>query len=117
MQHEIKITPRLFHRIKDGSKTFLVHDNNEGIQPGDIVILREYDYSYVNESVPTQKGFTEEPNLTFKVGYVEFYSSHSIVFSLLPVYSAEDAMKDLGKMTLKKVVAANKTKKSKAAKT
>lgn len=43
MKHELKIWPQYFSRVIDGSKTFEVRKNDRGFQPGDEVVLREYD--------------------------------------------------------------------------
>lgn len=73
MEHELKILPQFFCRVKDGSKTFEVRKNDRGFQPGDTVFLNEWD----------QVCFTGE-SLKFKIGYVLPIDAERVVFSLLP---------------------------------
>lgn len=85
MEHELKIVPNHFSRIKDGSKTFEIADAYEGLQMGDTVVLKEWDSSPINvTSSLNPKGFTGSPDLKFKVGYVHVHNSQ-VIFSLLPV--------------------------------
>jgi len=85
MIHELKIWPQYYARVKDGSKTFEIRENDRGYQPGDEVILKEFDPDMVtpiDKTIP--KGYTEAPNLRFTVGYVFVLDSSTVVFSLLP---------------------------------
>jgi hypothetical protein len=84
MIHELKIWPKFYCRVADGSKTFEVRDNDRGFQPGDVVILKEWDPENISATAPAPKGFTESPPLTFTVGYVLVLDKERVVFSLLP---------------------------------
>ena len=82
MKHELKIWPQYFERVADGSKTFELRRNDRGFQPGDTVVLKEYDpdHLYVNEPCGPYTG----RKLTFRVGYVLPVNADYVVFSLLP---------------------------------
>jgi hypothetical protein len=98
MTHDLKILPQYFCRVKDGSKTFEVRENDRGYQPGDIVKLMEWDNSIIIEvdrvgsivevdrvgSVAFRRplGYTGK-NLSFRVGYVYPIDEKRVVFSLL----------------------------------
>lgn len=92
MKHDLKIWPQFFCRVADGSKTFEVRKNDRGFQPGDIVILREWDPTEViRMSAPDRfgsdhwkapAGYTGN-KITFKVGYVLPIDAERVVFSLL----------------------------------
>lgn len=84
MEHELKIWPKYYCRVADGSKTFEVRQNDRGFQPGDTVILREWDNSPLTPTDSAPKGFTDSPPLTFTVGYVLVLNANEVVFSLLP---------------------------------
>lgn len=90
MKHELKIWPQYYCRVADGSKTFEVRKNDRGFQPGDTVVLREYDpeaiqYSEDPLGYDEHKGnYTFSKDLNFKVGYVLPIDSERVVFSLLP---------------------------------
>lgn len=88
MEHELKIWPKYYCRVADGSKTFEVRENDRGFQPGDIVILREFDPEPINPTSQSQKGYTGSPDLKFRVGYVLVLPSTQVVFSLLPIKEA-----------------------------
>lgn len=88
MEHELKIWPKYYCRVADGSKTFEVRENDRGFQPGDIVILREFDPEPINPTSISPKGYTGSPDLKFKVGYVLVLTSTQVVFSLLPIKEA-----------------------------
>lgn len=85
MKHELKIWPQYYARVADGSKTFEIRENDRGFQPGDTVILKEFDPKPENSSAVTPKGFTESKPLEFKIGYVFVLDSDRVVFSLLPI--------------------------------
>lgn len=104
MIHELKILPQYFCRVADGSKTFEVRDNDRGFQPGDTVVLREYDpaiWTIPNtgigglgdESEP--KGYTGK-SLSFKIGYVLPIDETRVVFSLLKEDQSELRRKYIG---------------------
>lgn len=91
MKHELKIWPQYFERVKDGSKTFEIRNNDRGFQSGDTVVLKEWDPTMVSQSdhdlLPEYKepaGYTGR-SLTFKIGYVLPIDAERVVFSLLPV--------------------------------
>lgn len=91
MKHELKTWPQYFCRVADGSKTFEVRENDRGFQPGDTVVLKEWDAEIVDRSDhDIGGGHWKEPKgysgkkLTFKVGYVLPIDEKRVVFSLLP---------------------------------
>jgi hypothetical protein len=94
MKHELKIWPQYFCRVEDGSKTFEVRKNDRGFQPGDVVVLREYDPTEITheELLPMGQiheykrpiGYTGK-SLTFRVGYLFPIDDTRVVFSLLKV--------------------------------
>lgn len=91
MEHELKIWPQYFCRVKDGSKTFEVRKNDRGFQPGDFVKLREYDPALVTKRDEHPMGYDEweAPRgytgdwLRFRIGYVLPIDAERVVFSLL----------------------------------
>lgn len=92
VHHELKIWPQYFGRVKDGSKTFEVRENDRGFQPGDTVTLKEWDpevvthYNTGHGQLPDDegpRGYTRK-ELTFKIGYVFPLEGNRVVFSLLP---------------------------------
>lgn len=85
MDHEIKVTPPVYARVKSGEMTFQVLDNQPGYQAGDKITLREWDSEQIQKSDPAQKGFTDSPQLTFLIGYVLVLSKSEVVISLLPI--------------------------------
>lgn len=106
MKHELKIWPQYYCRVADGSKTFEVRKNDRGYQPGDTVVLHEYDptphevkgeppglpfYSSLTPKTHLQeKGFTTAKPLEFKVGYVYQLDAERVVFSLLTPTTERD---------------------------
>lgn len=86
MIHELKIWPQYYCRVADGSKTFELRKNDRGFQPGDIVVLREWepDPKHPTTGEPIPPHFTQSEPLTFKVGYVLVLDSSQVIFSLLP---------------------------------
>lgn len=100
MKHELKIWPQYYCRVADGSKTFEVRKNDRGFQPGDTVVLREWDASLLERNreayerafragysgaVLEPSGFTDSAKLEFKIGYVLPLDADRVVFSLLPI--------------------------------
>lgn len=89
MTHELKIWPQYYARVKDGSKTFEVRENDRGFQPGDEVELREFDPTYDDtydngvQLVEKIGKYTSSPILKFKIGYVFPIENNKVVFSLL----------------------------------
>jgi accessory colonization factor AcfC len=85
MRHELKIWPQYYARVADGSKTFEIRDNDRGFQPGDTVVLKEWNPNKESEKSVTPIGWTDSPPLEFKIGYVFVLDSNRVVFSLLPI--------------------------------
>lgn len=65
--------------------TFVVYSSEKGFQPGDQVKVREFDPKHINPTDDAQKGFTDSPEIVFKVGYVFILDSRQVIFSLLPL--------------------------------
>lgn len=91
MKHELKIWPQYYCRVADGSKTFEVRDNDRGFQPGDTVVLKEWDPEPQNPAADRHaaKGYTDSPPLEFTIGYMLALGSSQVVFSLLPLKNAK----------------------------
>lgn len=106
MNHIIKVKPYLFARLKDGTKTFLQHeDQDQGIQSGDHVTLREWDNDPINATTLSEKGYTDTEPLVFKVGYIEHLSAGRVILSLLePTEAAKDIPPQPSKKTKLKAV-------------
>lgn len=91
MRHELKILPQYYCRVADGTKTFEVRNNDRGFQPGDTVVLKEYDpntkdgYCSIEGGYQSVIGFTNSKELEFKIGYVLPIDAERVVFSLLPL--------------------------------
>lgn len=83
MKHELKIWPQYYCRVADGSKTFEVRKNDRGFQPGDTLVLQEYDPFTPYDKAPGPVGYTGN-SLEFKIGYVLPIDDERVVFSLLP---------------------------------
>lgn len=84
LEHELKIHPEHYARVANGSKTFEVRVNDRDYQQGDSVVLCEWDPSPVS-ATGHAKGFTDSPQLKFKVGHVHQLDKNLVVFSLLPM--------------------------------
>lgn len=86
MTHELKCWPQYFCRVADGSKTFECRVNDRGFQPGDIIVLREWDQKLVYHAQgpfdDRHDGYTGK-RLQFKIGYVLPIDEKRVVFSLL----------------------------------
>lgn len=89
MKHELKIWPQYYCRVADGSKTFEVRKNDRGFQPGDEVVLHEWNPEtedvehYGFGDVKEEIGYTGK-KLEFRIGYVLPIDAERVVFSLLP---------------------------------
>lgn len=87
MTHELKIWPQYFCRVADGTKTFEIRENDRGFQPGDTVVLKEWDKRQVRVSAhhedEDRDGYTGY-KLKFKIGYLLPIDATRVVFSLLP---------------------------------
>jgi hypothetical protein len=102
MKHELKIWPQYFCRVLDGSKTFEVRKNDRGFQPGDHVVLHEYDPNIEWEEdngLPglagnwvRHKGKYSGRKATFRVGYVLPIDADRVVFSLLKFVTNDQAI-------------------------
>jgi hypothetical protein len=86
MRHTTRVRPALFCRITDGSKNFLVVENDTGFQMGDTVLIQEFDWNPVNATSNSPLGLTGN-ELEFSVGFVLPLEdvSHRVVLSLLPI--------------------------------
>jgi len=87
MKHDLKIWPQYFYHVANGTNTFELRENDRGFQPGDLVVLREWDPATQTEDDPlgsyeVPKGYTGN-FVTFKVGYVLPIDATRVVFSLL----------------------------------
>lgn len=89
MKHDLKIWPQYYCRVADGSKTFEVRENDRGFQPGDTVVLKEWDPEPINPTDKAPKGFTDAPDLEFMIGYMYPIGGSMVVFSLLPLAKKE----------------------------
>lgn len=78
MKHDIKCWPQYFCRVADGSKTFEVRVNDRGYQPGDTVLMREW-----NPEDIIGRGYTGKA-INFTIGYVLPIDDNRVIFSLLP---------------------------------
>jgi hypothetical protein len=77
--HDLKIWPRYFARVADGTKTFEVRKNDRDFQAGDSVRLHEYDHDREGGG-----GYTGA-SLSFRIGYVlPIDDGDRVVFSILP---------------------------------
>lgn len=101
MQHELKIHPQFFCRVADGTKTFEVRNNDRDFQPGDRIILREWDPSPIKVEDPygifcreEARGYTGQA-LIFTAGYIYFLPTGDVVFSLLPDKTPEPKQGEL----------------------
>lgn len=91
MTHELKIWPQFYCRVADGSKTFEVRENDRGFQPGDTVVLREWDPNPQNQAADKHApiGYTGSEPLEFMIGYMLALDAKTVVFSLLPIPAPE----------------------------
>lgn len=97
MIHELKIWPQYYSRVKDGSKTFEIRENDRGFQQGDEVVLKEWDPKPANPSDNIPIGYTGAEDLNFIIGYVHVLNSKEVVFSLLPHKPAQKPNKKASK--------------------
>lgn len=93
MIHELKIDPKYYCRVADGSKTFEVRENDRGYQSGDTVILKEYDRESINPTTKAAIGYTESPQLEFTIGYIYPLGGDRVIFSLLPPKNKKQSKK------------------------
>lgn len=86
MNHNLKIWPQYYCRVADGTKTFEVRKNDRGFQPGDVVVLNEWDEKLYEPAMSPgndgHSGYTGKA-LKFKIGYVLPIDAERVVFSLL----------------------------------
>ena len=93
MKHELKIWPQYYCRVANGSKTFEVRINDRGFQPGDTVVLHEFDpklefterdeHPLGYDERTTIGNYTKSKPLEFKIGYVMPLENNKVVFSLV----------------------------------
>lgn len=93
MNHELKIWPQYYSRVKDGSKTFEIRENDRGFQSGDTVTLLEWDPEPQNPTDKIPKGYVDSEPLNFLIGYVHVLTKDTVVFSLLPIPKAQKTNK------------------------
>lgn len=80
--HTLKIWPAFYEPVLNGTKTFEFRENDRGFQKGDMVVLREFDPE-LDGATNLPKGYTEKPNLKFKIGYVlPVLGSNCVVLSI-----------------------------------
>lgn len=86
MNHELKIWPQYYARVLDGSKTFEVRKNDRDYQPGDHVVLREWNpdagQAPGEDATNPERAYTGRKR-RFKIGYVYHVGDDQVVFSLL----------------------------------
>jgi len=86
LRHELKIWPQYYCRVVDGSKTFEIRENDRGYQPGDTVVLKEWDPTPANKTEKNiPKGYTGSPDLEFRIGYMHILDRSMVIFSLIPI--------------------------------
>lgn len=101
MEHELKIWPQYYCRVADGSKTFEIRKNDRGYQPGDVVVLKQWDPKLVERKGPPNElmtltslsprthleefGYVDSPAIRKRVGYVLPIDGERVIFSLLPI--------------------------------
>lgn len=86
-EHELKTWPKYFERVRNGTKTFEVRNNDRDFQTGDTVILKEFD-----PAAPIHQAYSGRC-LQFTVGYVFPINEIApypegfgrVAFSLLPL--------------------------------
>lgn len=89
MRHHLKIWPQYYCRVEDGSKTFEVRENDRGFQPGDTVVLAEWDPTLKDRGCDALGSLGTAPrgysgkSLEFLVGYVLPLDQSRVAFSLL----------------------------------
>lgn len=72
-----KISPEYFEKIQSGEKTFEYRLNDFECEPGDVLVLEEYDYP--NGQNTTDGRYPTGRTLRCKVGYV----AHTVDFDWL----------------------------------
>lgn len=79
MIHKLKIWPKFYTRVLEGSKTFEVRVNDRDFQSGDLVVLHEW--------CPRGERYTGNTTVAFRIGYILPIDEDRVVFSLLNVES------------------------------
>ena len=87
MKHTLNVPRFQFVRIADGSKTFLLAEDETGFQSGDEVELLEFDESKINSVTSAKKGLTGQ-KANFQIGFITHLSTRSTILSLLPMKKA-----------------------------
>lgn len=78
MNHRLKILMTHYLRVRDGTKTFEIRNNDRSYQKGDTVTLWAFDDFLVKPH--DTKDF---PELSFNIGDVYPIDAQTVVFSLL----------------------------------
>lgn len=86
MVHYLKIWPIHYQRVKNGSKTFEIRENDRCFQRGDLVKLCEWNQE-------TEK-YTGSRDLVYEIGDVYAIDETRVVFSLLSM--TEEKWKEVG---------------------
>jgi hypothetical protein len=105
MMHHVPVDPSEYSRIVYGSRTFLIRDTSKDYQPGDHVLLMEFDPEPINPTSTAPKGYTGSDNLEYMIGNVEIIDQHKVAFSLLPIKAKPAPKKAKKKKVSKKTKA------------
>ena len=78
--HDLKCWPKFFQDVYDGKKRFEIRNNDRNFQPGDLVVLREWDFEkgdYTGRRYWAQIGYVlQGPGFGLIDGYCVFDLSH-----------------------------------------
>lgn len=84
IMHHLKIHPQFYENVLDGTKTFEIRENDRGFQPGDTVILKEWDPNVeVTHGYVDSRGDYTGRELVCRIGYLLPIDEKRVVFSLL----------------------------------
>jgi hypothetical protein len=81
--HDIKILPKYYRRVEDGTKTFEVRENDRDYQAGDTVSLHEFDPARADRNANDSAYYTGKILGPFTIGYVFNLDEKRVVFSLI----------------------------------
>lgn len=87
MLHEIKISSKEYNRINSGSQTFLVREDLNDFQTGDLIKMREWNPEPTNEAVPDiPRGYTGSADIIRAIGTIQVAPNQRVaILSLLAV--------------------------------